>query len=70
MFPKQAKPDHELEHSALVARRNRLLELINQENNRRKQSWDDDAKNSIREVLELLKKRWKVLILFSLRCLQ
>jgi len=53
------KSDHELKHSALVARRSQLLELINQENNRLKQSWDDDAKQSIREVLEVLKKQMK-----------
>ena len=57
--PMATKSDHELKHSALVARRNQLLELINQENNRLKQSWDDDAKKSIREVLELLKKQLK-----------
>jgi transposase len=51
--------DHERKHSALVARRNQLLELIGQENNRLKQSWDDDAKKSIREVLEMLKKQLK-----------
>jgi transposase len=33
--------------------------LIGQENNRLKQSWDDDAKKSIREVLEMLKKQLK-----------
>ena len=33
------KSDHELKHGALVARRNQLLELVNQENNRLKQSW-------------------------------
>ena len=48
-----------LKHSALVARRSQLLELINQENNRLKQSWDDDAKKSIRDVLEVLKKQLK-----------
>ena len=53
--PMATKSDHELKHSALVARRNQLLELINQENNRLKQSWDDDAKQSIRDVLEVLK---------------
>ena len=47
--PMATKSDHELKHSALVARRNPLLELINQESNRLKQSWDDDAKQSIRE---------------------
>ena len=57
--PMATKSDHELKHSALVARRSQLLELINQENNRLKQSWDDDAKQSIREVLELLKKQVK-----------
>ena len=57
--PMAMKSDHELKHSALVARRNQLLELINQENNRLKQSWDDDAKQSIREVLEVLKKQLK-----------
>ena len=57
--PIATKSDHERKHSALVARRNQLLELINQENNRLKQSWDDDAKASIREVLEMLKKQLK-----------
>lgn len=58
----QAMPmasDHEQKHSALVARRCQLLELINQENNRLKQSWDDDVKTYIREVLESLKKQLK-----------
>ena len=51
--------DHEQKHSALVTRRCQLLELINHENNRLKQSWDDDVKKSIREVLESLKKQLK-----------
>ena len=57
--PMATKSDHERKHSALVSRRNQLLELINQENNRLKQSWDEDAKASIREVLEMLKKQLK-----------
>jgi len=57
--PMVTKSDHELKHGALVARRNQLLELVNQENNRLKQSWDDDAKQSIRDVLEILKKQLK-----------
>lgn len=57
--PTAMKSDHEQKHSALVTRRNQLLELINQENNRLKQSWDEDAKKSIREVLEVLKKQLK-----------
>jgi transposase len=51
--------DHELQHGALVARRNQLLELLNQQNNRLKQSRDEDAKESIRTVLEVLKKQIK-----------
>ena len=57
--PITMKSDHEQKHGALVARRNQLLELVNQENNRLKQSWDEDAKRSIREVLECLKKQLK-----------
>jgi hypothetical protein len=38
--PIATKSDHELKHGALVARRNQLLELINQENNLLTQSWD------------------------------
>jgi transposase len=57
--PMATKSDHELKHGALVARRNQLLELLNQENNRLKQSRDEDAKESIRTVLEVLKKQIK-----------
>ena len=57
--PIAMKSDQDQKHTALVARRNQLLELINQEENRLKQSWDDDAKKSIREVLEMLKKQRK-----------
>ena len=57
--PIATKSDHELKHGALVARRNQLLELVNQESNRLKQTWDDDAKASIHNVLELLKKQLK-----------
>jgi transposase len=57
--PMAMKSEHEQKHAALVTRRTQLLELINQENNRLQQSWDDDAKRSIREVLEMLKKQLK-----------
>jgi transposase len=57
--PMATKSDHELKHGALVARRNQLLGLINQENNRLKQAWDKDAKQSIQDVLEMLKKQLK-----------
>jgi transposase len=58
--PLAMKSDHEQKHAALVARRSQLLELVNQENNRLKQAWDDDAKKSIHEVLEFLKKQLKL----------
>lgn len=57
--PIAAKSEHEQKHSALVTRRNQLLELINQESNRLRQAWDADAKKSIQEVLEVLKKQVK-----------
>lgn len=59
--PMAAKSEHEQKHAALVQRRNQLLELINQENNRLKQTWDDSAKQSIRDVLDVLKKQLKSL---------
>jgi len=57
--PMATKSDHEEKRGALVARRNQLLELISQETNRLKQSWDNDAKQSIQNVLEVLKKQLK-----------
>jgi transposase len=57
--PMATTSDHEKKHSALVARRNQLLELISQENNRLRQTWDEDAKKSVQEVLEMLKKQLK-----------
>jgi transposase len=57
--PTAMKSEHQKKHSALVNRRNQLLELITQENNRLKQTWDEDAKKSIRVVLECLKKQLK-----------
>ena len=57
--PIAVKSDHEQKHGALVARRNQLLELVNQENNRLKQSWDNDATKSIRDVLKVLQKQLK-----------
>ena len=57
--PMAVKSEHEQKHAAFVARRNQLLELISQENNRLQQTWDDDVKQSIRDVLEMLKKQLK-----------
>ncbi|XZE56916.1 IS110 family transposase [Planctomycetaceae bacterium SH139] len=42
-----------------VDRRNQLLGLIHQEKNRLKQTWDEDAKESTRVVLECLKEQQK-----------
>lgn len=59
--PVAMKSDHGKKHAALVDRRNQLLELIAQEDNRSKQTWDKDAKESIRVVLECLKNQLKEL---------
>ncbi len=64
--PMATKSDHEQKHGALVARRNQLLELINQESNRLKQAWDDDAKQSIRNVMDVLKDQLKDIKLLRL----
>jgi transposase len=53
------KSEHEKKHAALVTRRSQLLDMINQEKNRIKQTWDNDAKQSIREMLESLEKQLK-----------
>lgn len=53
------KSEHAQKHSALVTRRCQLLELINQENNRLKLSWDNDAQSSIGKVLDCLKEQLK-----------
>ncbi|WP_162006892.1 IS110 family RNA-guided transposase [Roseimaritima sediminicola] len=57
--PIACKSEHEKKHRALVDRRDQLLGLINQENNRLKQTWDEDAKQSIRTVLDCLKNQLK-----------
>ena len=41
-------------HSALVTRRSQLIDLITQEKNRLKQTWDEDAKKSIQKMLKSL----------------
>jgi len=58
--PMATKSDDELKHGALVARRNQLLELVNQETYLMKQSWDQDTRQSIRDVLEELKKQLEI----------
>jgi transposase len=53
------KSDHQQKHSALVTRRSQLLDLINQENNRLKQTWDEDVKRSIQATLNTLNTQLK-----------
>lgn len=49
---------HEQEsHEALVRRREQLLQLINQEENRRGQAWDKTSQTSIDNVVKMLKKQ-------------
>ena len=57
--PMEIKSDHAQQHDALVSRRSQLLELINQENNRLKQTWDSNAKASIAKVIDFLKQELK-----------
>ena len=57
--PMAMSGEHDQKHSALVARRSQLLQLINQESNRLKQCWDVDAKQSIQKTLDFLRKEAK-----------
>lgn len=54
-----APSDEERKHAALVTRRSQLVNLITQEKNRLKQTWDADAQESVQKVLELLEKELK-----------
>jgi transposase len=54
-----AQSEDERKHAALVTRRSQLVNLITQEKNRLKQTWDADAKKSVQKVLELLEKELK-----------
>ena len=51
-----AQSDDERKHSALVTRRTQLVDLITQEKNRLKQTWDEDAKKSVQKMLKHLEK--------------
>lgn len=53
--------DDERKHAALVTRRSQLVDLITQETNRLKQTWDDEAKANIEITLEHLKKQQKTI---------
>lgn len=55
----EAQSDEERRHSALVRRRTQLVDLLTQERNRLKQTWDQDAKKSIQKILKLLEEELK-----------
>lgn len=57
--PTAVQSDDERRRSALVTRRAQLVELITQEKNRLKQTWDKDAKKSIQKTLQHLEKELK-----------
>lgn len=53
-IPAASQSDDERKHSALVTRRSQLVDLITQEKNRLKQTWDEDAKKSVQKMLKHL----------------
>ena len=50
----EAQSEEERRHSALVTRRTQLVDLITQERNRLKQTWDAYAKKSVQKMLKHL----------------
>lgn len=54
-----AQSEDERKHAALVTRRSQLVNIITQEKNRLKQTWDADAKKSVQKVLKLLENELK-----------
>ena len=59
--PKAAQSEHQQKMKVLVDRRRQLLDLINQENNRLQQTYDQEIKELIKESLETLKKQVKTI---------
>jgi transposase len=55
------KTEEQESHEALVRRREQLLQLINQEENRRGQAWDTASQTSIDNVVKMLQKQQKVI---------
>lgn len=51
------KTEEQESHEALVRRREQLLQLINQEENRRDHAWDNASLKSIDNVIKMLKKQ-------------
>jgi len=58
-IPTASQTDDERKHSALVTRRSQLVDLITQEKNRLKQTWDEDAKKSVQKTLKHLENELK-----------
>ena len=54
-----AQTDDERKHAALVTRRSQLVDLITQEKNRLRQTWDADATKSVQNTLKHLEKELK-----------
>ena len=65
-----ARSDDEKKLQALVERRRQLLDLINQENNRRQQTADPEIQEYIQQSLETLKKQVKTIDERLARCVQ
>lgn len=57
LAPTLPKSEEQDAHEALVRRREQLLQLINQEENRRGQAWDKTSQTSISSVVKMLKKQ-------------
>ncbi len=67
--PLTAKSEEDQKLSALVTRRRQLLDLIGQENNRYQQTMDSDIRESIKHILETLKKQVKTIDQRMKKCL-
>ncbi len=65
-----AKSDDEKKLQALVERRRQLLDLINQENNRRQQTADREIQEYIKQSLETLKQQVKTIDERLAKCVQ
>ena len=65
-----AKSDDQKKLQALVERRRQLLDLINQENNRRQQTADREIQEYIKQSLETLKKQVKTIDERLAKCVQ
>jgi transposase len=55
----EAQSEEERSHAALVTRRSQLVDLITQEKNRLKQTWDTYAKKSVQKMLKHLENELK-----------